>query len=386
MKTKQYYDDSKKVLFDAKVIASQPEGNDYWIGLDETCFYYEAGGMSSDIGVLGGFPVLEVKEEEGIIYHLVEKCLSGKVTGEVDAKSRKEKIEVHTAQHLISYLIERDYGGDTISHHVSEDSADIEFSCADFTEIQLRDIEEKANQMIEESLAVTISYPSREEVMNRIGSIKTEHEQIRVVTIGEYDYNLCGCMHVSNTSEIKAIQLLGVSKTKQGIRIEYIAGDQLLRYLKTRVPVLQAASISLALPQKEIVSGIERLKEQNKQYEYDLGKGKQQYCDLLVNWELSQFDGTILVRTYENLEVKDLQYLAARFIKEKEIAVVLQLKKGDQAHIIISKNEKVETVNAKVLFEALKEEYDYKGGGSDKVAQGGGSVIVSLQEWVSAHS
>ena len=385
MKTKPYYDDSKKVVFEANVISCIPDGNYFWVGLDETCFYYEAGGMNSDVGLLAGCPVREVKEEAGIIYHLVEKKLTGKVTGEVDAKLRKEKIEVHTAQHVISYLVERDYGGHTISHHVSEDSADIEFSLPDFTETQLMDIEEKANHMIEEGLAVTISYPSREEVIAKIGSIKVEHDIIRVVSIGEYDYNLCGCMHVSNTSEIKAIQLLGFSKTKQGIRIEYIAGDQLLRYLKTRIPVLQESSIALALPQKEIVSGIERLKEQNKQLEYDLGKEKQQYCDLLVNWELSQFDGTILVKTYENLEVKDLQYLAARFIKEKEIAVVLQLVKGDQAHIIISRNEKVEAINAKTLFEALKTELNYKGGGNDKVAQGGGPAIVSLQEWVSTH-
>ena len=385
MKTKRYIDDSRKIDFNAHVIDCIKEENQYWIGLDETCFYYESGGMSSDVGLLNNLEVSKVKEKEGIIYHLVEQALEGEVHGIINQEARKEKIQVHTAQHLISYLVEEYYHGKTTSHHVGEESADIEFSLSEFSETQLMEIETKANQIIEEDITVTITYPTIEEIKAKGKEIKETHDEVRVVSIGAYDYNLCGCMHVGKTSEIKAIQLLGFTNTKRGLVIEYIAGNQLLRYWKNRIPVLQDASLALALPQKEIVSGIEKLKSQLKQMEYEYTKTKQQYCDLLVDWEFTHFDDTILVRTYENLEVKELQYLAARFVKEKEIAVILQLKKENQAHIIISKNTKVNELNAKELFEALKIEHGYKGGGSELVAQGGGEVIDELQEWVLAH-
>jgi len=385
MKTKCYFDRSKKISFEANVIDCIKENSTYWIGLDETCFYYEAGGMSSDSGTLNDFVVSAVKEKNGIVYHLVSQELVGKVVGLVDEDGRKEKVQIHTAQHLISYLFEKNFETETMSHHVSEDVAYIEFSLAECSQEKLNEMEILANKIIEEDIEVGISYPTKEEIIEKLGAIKIEHEINRVVSIGEYDYNLCGCMHVESTAEIKAIQLLGFSKSKYGIRVEYIAGNQLLRYFKNRIPVLQASSFSLALPQTEIFVGIEKLKESNKQLEYELSKIRRQYCDLLVQWELSQFSDTILVRTYEDLEVKDLQYLAGKFVTEHEIAVVLQLRKGNQAHIIMAKNEKIESFHAKALFEDLKSDYEYKGGGNDKVAQGGGQAIEALQTWVMEH-
>ncbi|WP_369791827.1 MULTISPECIES: alanine--tRNA ligase-related protein [Thermoanaerobacter] len=50
--------------------------HDKWeLVLDKTYFYPESGRQPSDTGIIDGFKVYKVYEENDVIYHVVDKCV-----------------------------------------------------------------------------------------------------------------------------------------------------------------------------------------------------------------------------------------------------------------------------------------------------------------------
>ena len=70
--TKKLFDtDSHLLAFDARVLACDGCEGGYWVLLDATAFAPEGGGQPSDLGMLGGMKVLDVREREGEIWLVV---------------------------------------------------------------------------------------------------------------------------------------------------------------------------------------------------------------------------------------------------------------------------------------------------------------------------
>ena len=66
--------------------------------LDRTAFFPEGGGQYADTGWLEDIRVTDVRERDGIIYHVMEAPLEEglKVTGKIDWDMRFLKMQQHT--------------------------------------------------------------------------------------------------------------------------------------------------------------------------------------------------------------------------------------------------------------------------------------------------
>ena len=88
---KIYYNDVRQTDFKARVVSVSPAGEDTSrVILDRTAFYPEGGGQPCDLGRLGGQEVLDVREEDGLIIHLIRGRLreGDMVDGKVDWSRR----------------------------------------------------------------------------------------------------------------------------------------------------------------------------------------------------------------------------------------------------------------------------------------------------------
>jgi alanyl-tRNA synthetase len=77
----------------------------FWIVLERTLFYPTAGGQPHDLGTLGGLNVLDVRNEEGEVRHLVDgpaPTVGEVVRGAIDWPRRYRHMQRHSAQHLLS--------------------------------------------------------------------------------------------------------------------------------------------------------------------------------------------------------------------------------------------------------------------------------------------
>ena len=127
MTERLYLDDADLLSFDAEVLAVRTLGGRPAVVLDRTAFYPEGGGQPADQGRLGGVPVVDVQEVDGEIVHaLAGPAPEGKVAGEVDAARRRDHVQQHHGQHLLSAAFEATAGARTVSFHLGDETCSID--------------------------------------------------------------------------------------------------------------------------------------------------------------------------------------------------------------------------------------------------------------------
>lgn len=225
--------------------------------LDATAFFPEGGGQSGDRGVLLGGDgwkrnVLDTREEDGVIWHL----LDGEVPEGVDAEGildwefRLRNTQNHSGEHIVSGLIHRRYGYSNVGFHMGSDAVTMDFDGV-IREEELREIEAEANQVIEENVPFEILYPTSKELEKMEYRSKKEIAgQVRIVRVGEYDTCACCGTHVRFAGEIRLIKLLGLASYKGGVRVSMLAGkDALEDYIKKHETVRKAARLLSVKPE-----------------------------------------------------------------------------------------------------------------------------------------
>ena len=98
------------------------------VTLDQSLFFPEGGGQSCDRGALDGFPVLDVYEQEGEVYHVVdcqpsdlpEPGSDTEVALILDWAHRFDNMQRHCGEHIVSGAFYREYGGVNHGFHMGD--------------------------------------------------------------------------------------------------------------------------------------------------------------------------------------------------------------------------------------------------------------------------
>lgn len=349
----------------------------YWHAFKETIFYKEGGGMTSDIGMIDNHAVLKLKEEHGRMYHLLDVKLEGNVFMSVNLHDRFRKCQIHTAQHLISAMLGNVYKVKTLSHHVGDEENDIEFDFDHFTDKMAFELQVLCNGLIRDDLEVSVMYPTRAQAQQFISPEKLNHEELRVVRIGNLDYNMCGCMHVPSLRYLQMIYISGYEKTKNGYKITYICGDQLLDSVGKRYQVLNEASRTLALSHLYLNTGIHKLINEQKALERDVLIWKQKYLELEAE-KLCESEDEVLHVYVDDMDVKSVVSLAQQLTKKKK-AVIILAKIYDNCHVVVAVHAD-SGLHAQTIFKKIAEQCNIRGGGTATLAQGGGIYQESWKD------
>lgn len=239
MKTEAFYlEDSYLKEWEAEVIEMNGEGR--FIVLDKTAFYPQGGGQPNDTGIIERisdgekFNVIFVGKFNEEISHEVELKddskleIGDKVRCVLDWERRYKHMRMHTAVHILSEVLYRDTNALVTGGQLGEEKSRMDFNLENYDRDKIDEYFEKANEIINQELPVTIKFISRKEAMNipQISKLSKglseELSTIRVVNIGDFDIQADGGTHVSNTSEIGKIKLLKVdNKGKNNRRIYF---------------------------------------------------------------------------------------------------------------------------------------------------------------------
>ncbi len=194
---------------------------DGYVCLDQTLFYKEGGGQPADYGRLswdgGKAQVTDVQKEHGEIRHYIEGDIpeaDTEVHGRIDWDRRYKHMRMHTAQHIVSWVVLNMYDASTAGNQIHEDYSRIDFEPADFSDEEVEKIEKAANALIEKELEVEKKEMDRELVEERVQEGRTNLDIIpegidplRVVIVGAEDLCPCGGTHVDNLKEIGKIRI-----------------------------------------------------------------------------------------------------------------------------------------------------------------------------------
>lgn len=219
-----YYSDSYRLKFSSPVVRTADEGRA--VVLARTAFYPTSGGQPHDTGTLGGIPVLDVTDEgDEVVHHLAAPLRGTEAEGEVDWGRRFDHMQQHTAQHLLSAVLEDLFGFHTVSVHFGAASSTLDLDTGEVTPEQVREAEARANRTLTENRPVTVGF---EDAATAEGLRKASARagELRIVTIAALDRSACGGTHVRATGEIGSLLLRGVERVKKQVRIEFLAGGR----------------------------------------------------------------------------------------------------------------------------------------------------------------
>ena len=230
MTEKLYYDDPFLTEFTAVVLACREEKNLWRVVLDRTAFYPEGGGQPADHGTLGGAAVSDVREKDGEIVHCCDRPLAvgETVEGRVDFARRFDFMQQHSGEHIVSGILCGIFHCDNVGFHIGHDLVTIDFN-AGLTAEDVLDIERRANQYIWEDHALSVAYPSPEELEKLdYRSKKALAGQVRIVSWPGADCCACCGTHVLRSGQVGLVKLLSCQKFREGVRIEMAAGGRAL--------------------------------------------------------------------------------------------------------------------------------------------------------------
>ena len=263
MTEKLYYKDAYLAEFSATVLACDAIDGGYRIVLDKTAFFPEEGGQYSDRGYIESARVSDVREESGVIYHLADSPMTvgESVTCKIDFDERYEKMQCHTAEHILSGLIHTHFALDNVGFHLGADYVTMDVSGV-LERADLDRIEDLANAVVFANVAVTSEFPTPDELPTMNYRAKLDiTENVRIVRIGEYDACACCAPHVARSGECGLIKILDFQKLRGGIRMFITAGRRALAYFRAMFTAAGEISQLLSVPKEEISDGVSKLAE-----------------------------------------------------------------------------------------------------------------------------
>lgn len=374
MTEKLYYIDSYIKDFEARVLSVSEKGKAFAVVLDKTAFFPEEAGQSADSGYINGAKVLAVTVKDGIIEHTVDKPLTvgETVFCRIDFAERFDKMQNHTAEHIVSGLFHKLFGLNNVGFHLGCDEVTIDLDGV-LTREDLDRVELLANRAIYENIKVEAIFPSAEELPAMDYRSKLElTENVRIVNIGDYDSCACCAPHVKMTGEIGAIKLLDFMKHRGGIRIRMLAGERALVDYRDKFKNIQEISAMLSVPQSNTAEGLRAYINGAMQIEYKL-KGA---LSRIVELEAERIEPTDknLVVFLKDLSLDEARELVNSALhKVSGILVVLVGEEKSYKYVMASEN-----LDMREVVKAANTALSGKGGGKPPMMQG--SFCATLKD------
>lgn len=259
---KLFYKDADIKEFDAEILSCEPFQEGYKAVLDRTAFFPEGGGQYGDTGWIDGVQVTDTREKEGVVYHYIKEPLKigGRVHGRIDWDVRFERMQQHSAEHIVSGIIHKRFGYDNVGFHLGADYCTMDFN-GPITREQLIEIETEANRVVFADIPVCVRYPDKDELAQMEYRSKIQIDgQVRIIEIPGVDVCACCAPHVSSTGRIGLIKLVDMANYKGGERINMLSGIRALKdYQRKQKDMRQIGSI-LCEKEENLKETVEHLK------------------------------------------------------------------------------------------------------------------------------
>ncbi|MDQ1693055.1 MAG: alanyl-tRNA synthetase, partial [Acidobacteriaceae bacterium] len=386
------------------------------VALDRTAFYPTSGGQPYDTGSLRATapsgatleaPILEVEEDEqGEVWHLTPKpLLAGTaVEATIDPARRRDHMQQHSGQHLLSALFNQELNAPTVSFHLGDTVSTIDLATPELSTADLARTEQLANAIVAEGRPIavrTISSAEAQQLLaaGQLRKLPPRDGDIRLVVIPgdaaslpdrehvELDLNACGGTHVASTSQIGPVLIRGTERIRQSIRVSFLCGDRALASARIDDALLTQLGRELSVARPDLPAALARLKSDTKA----AAKERQALREELANYHAARLlvedqpekDLRIVRRIFADRDVDYTKLLASRVTSAAAHTIALlasTAEQGQPATLVIScskdlnsrngSSSKEPPVDASQLLRTALASVGGRGGGSPSLAQG----------------
>ncbi|HLR16731.1 MAG TPA: alanine--tRNA ligase [Alcanivoracaceae bacterium] len=398
---------------DGETVQKLAAGEEGLVVLNRTPFYAEAGGQSSDTGLLvandATFEVTDTRQRQAAIVHM-GKVANGELevgqglSPQVNKQRRRGIMRHHSATHLMHAALQKILGS-----HVQQKGSLVapNYLRFDFahdkamTAEELVAVENAVNEQVFANAPVTTELMDME-AAKKAGAMalfgEKYDDEVRVLTMGENGFSkeLCGGTHVSSTGEIGLFKITSEGASSSGVRrIEAVCGPDALAYIQKRESWLAHIASTLRVSPEQAAGRVEQLVQRGRDQEREMERLKQQLAtgkgtDLTANAQ--EVNGVKVVAT--ELNGADTKALRMAMDKLKDqlgtAVVILAATEGEKITLVAGSTKDIcERYPAGDLIRHVATQVGGKGGGRVDMAQGGGNnpsalpaALASVAQWV----
>ncbi len=394
------------LIVNGESVKSASAGDIAEVILAETSLYPESGGQEADAGTIVGtgfeLEVLDVQRPvKGLVSHKVQ-VTSGEVgvgdaaTTVVDPEWRRGATQAHSATHLIHAALRQILGPEA---HQSGSYNKAGYMRLDFSWNQAlshatkTEIEEVANNAVRDNLEVQTRILPLDEA-KALGAMALFGEKygdtVRVVEIGgPWSLELCAGTHVTRSSEIGLINLVGESSVgSTNRRIESLVGIEAFRDLATERAIVSQLTGTLKTPREHLPERIAELMANLKAAErkiaqYEAGQLAQRVPALVATAHPVGAVTVVAENVGQVATGDDLRSLVTS-VRERlgsaASVVALAADVAGKPAVIVATNDASRSagVKAGAMAKLAAGVLGGGGGGKDDLAQGGGADVAAI--------
>jgi len=371
--------------------------------LDRTVFYPTSGGQVFDTGWLElepleaarspFLPKLRVSEvsdaEDGAVLHFIDGEVpegAVRVRGFVDVERRRDHMQQHSGQHILSAAFVELFQMPTVSFHMGEESCTIDVDAKSLTTEQVRKAELRANQVILEDRPVGMHFVTAEKA-REMGVRKippTERDELRLIEVQGFDLCACGGTHVRSTGQVGSILCRKVEKVKQGFRVEFVCGERAVRTARTDYETLVEAGALFSAGLWDVPTSIRKALEEGKAASKTQHRLLEEIAELEAAQLLAQAGGQsetrVIARVFPERDLAYVKLLAQKLTRGAKVVALLGAGAG-QAALVFAQSPGLPNDMGALMKEAMTK-LGARGGGNKDMAQGGVPETGKLQSAV----
>lgn len=349
---KLFYTDQYIKSFTAELESVEEKDGKFHVVLDKTAFFPGGGGQFCDLGTIEGQQVLEVYEEAGVIYHVVDKkpIKLHKLKCKIDWERRKEGMDQHLAQHVLSGCFYKLFNANTVGFHMGREISTVDIEGI-LDEETIRKAERAANEVVGENIQVEFLVPERKELkkMGLRRALPNTNEEIRIVKIGDLDINACCGVHPASTIELRMIKIRRWEKHKGATRIEYVAGKRAVEDFYKKDSFTTSVCRFLNASEEEAINGIKNLNDKLKE---TLDKNKKlseevaayEVKDMISQGEKLQ-DITAVKRIYRGEDLKYVNKVVSKVVEGGKTIALFAVTNEERANLIFAASQDINNIS-----------------------------------------
>jgi len=382
MTQRLYYHDSFLYDFDAQVVELLQRNGKHAVVLDRTAFYPTSGGQVHDTGKFllsdkKEVAVVEVADEDdGRIFHLAVEPVSvgSRVRGSIDGVRRRDHMQQHSGQHVLSAAFVRLFQMPTVSFHMGAESCTIDLETAGLSASQIEQAERLANEVGLEDRPVAIRFVELEEA-RQLGLRKLPPKQtgdLRLIDIADFDLTACGGTHVRSTGQIGSILVRKTEKVKQGMRVEFVCGLRTVATARKDYTSLTEAAGLLSTHIHDLPQQIAKATEEARA----AGKAQHKLLEDLASLHAerllaqSSHSPRVITAVFVDRESLFVKLLAQKLTAGQAGVVALLACGAGQPALVFAQSAGQESNMGQLMKETMTQ-LGGRGGGTAELAQGG---------------
>ena len=375
---RRFYDEPDLYRIETQVVETGFDGERAWVRLEETVFFPEGGGQPADRGAIGGVPVLDVQARgERILHYVARPVPLGPASVEIDGALRFDRMQQHTAQHLLTSILADRHRLPTTAFHLGERYTAIEVAGAVPPKDRLLGFEDEVNLEIRRDRRVSARWVPP----HALGSLQIRSRglpeghlgDVRLVEIETLDLNTCGGTHVARLGEIQMLRIVNAEPARGGARIRFLAGGRVLEELREAAAVEEAVQAQIGTAREEFAGVLEGWQAERRRLEHRVRQLERELAERIAA-ELTARTEPRLTRFLRDSGPDFLRAVALAVLARRPEALVVLVGAGpdgqDPCFLVQSGPAGPEDVTA--TGRRLSDLLGAKGGGRGRTFQGRG--------------